>query len=342
MFQGGLKKMRIGIRESTAGTGSGFSDEDLHFLQQIGVDDVNIALESLPGYEAKGYFEPDDLISLKKRIESFDLHAELAMFPVQQIWEAYYGRPDGDRQIENLCTVIRGLGKAGIPILSLRTNSASYLPGSPPGYYINTTSGRGGYGQFAFDLDEAERSMDAPLGKVAEEQIWEGYFSVYRKVIPVAEEAGVKITNHGNDPPLREFRGIPHVIRNFAAFDRLFQEFPSAVNGMTYCVGTRHESGENVIEGIRRFGSAGRIFFVHLRNVVGTIPKDRGYRETFLDDGDMDMGKIIEELYKVGYEGVVNIDHVPHVSGDVPHKDAKRAMAWLVGYTRALLATCMP
>ena len=332
--------MRIGVRESTAGSGSGFSDDDFRYLRQIGVDDVNIALETLPGYEANGYFEPDALISVRDRIESFGLHVELAMFPVQQIWDAYFGRPDGERQIENLCKVIRGMGEAGIPILSLRPNSASYLPGSPPGYYIDTNSGRGGYGRSAFDLDRAERSMDAPIGNVAEEQIWEGYFSVYRAVIPVAEEAGVKITNHGNDPPLREFRGIPHVFHNFAAFDRLFQEFPSAAIGMTFCVGTRYESGEDVIEGIRRFGRAERIFFVHLRNVIGTIPDNRGYRETFLDDGDMDMGKIIKELYKVGYEGVVNIDHVPHVVGDIRHKDAKRAIAWLVGYTRALLDTC--
>ena len=133
-----------------------------------------------------------------------------------------------------------------------------------------------------------------------------------RKVVTAQgeEETGVRLCQHGNDPPIPVYRGIPHVLNSFAAFDRLFREFPSSSNGMTYCVGTRYESGEDVLAGIAHFGPE-RIFNVHFRNVIGPIPARGEYLETFLDDGDMDMGAVVAALEAAGYDGVLNIDHIP-------------------------------
>lgn len=182
--------------------------------------------------------------------------------------------------------------------------------------------------------------MDAPLGAVEPERIWDGYRRVYEAALPVAEEAGVLLCQHGNDPPIPVYRGVPHVLNSFAAFDRLFGEFPSPNNGMTYCVGTRYESGEDVLAGIAHFG-AERIFNVHFRNVIGPIPARGEYLETFLDDGDMDMGAVVAALAAAGYDGVLNIDHIPIL--DVEQEwDKKLATTWAVAYAKALVTAADP
>jgi mannonate dehydratase len=104
---------------------------------------------------------------------------------------------------------------------------------------------------------------------------------------------------------------------------------------MTFCVGTRYESGEDVIEGIRRFGEQGKIFHVHFRNVHGTVPGDRMYEEVFLDEGDLNMRKVAQTLKDVGYTEAIDYDHVMRLSADQP---AGRAyIAYCVGYMKAIL-----
>ena len=315
------------------------SDDGLRFYKQIGVNDVDLALDLVPGYKDTGSIELTTLLQVKEQIEKHGLRIELANLDWIHIRDAYFGYPGGDRQIENLCAVVRHVGSAGIPLLGIRPNNAGYWPPYPPPSYYRD-KGRGGYEQHAFDLDKALHATDAPAGKVDAEDLWQGYFRVYQDAIPVAEESGVILVQHGNDPPIPVHRGIPHILNNFAAFDRLFERVPSRNNCMNYCVGTRYESGEDVFEGIRHFGNAGRIHHVHFRNVIGPIPKRRGYRETFLDDGDMDMGLVIKTLREVGYDGVVNIDHIPIIGGDSP--DQRQGVAWLVAYTKALLAVSDP
>ena len=137
---------------------------------------------------------------------------------------------------------------------------------------------------------------------------------------------------HGNDPPLYQYLGSPQILCRFADFDRLFSEVPSKHNGMTFCCGTRYESGEDVFEGIRHFGSQGKLLHVHFRNVRGTLPKSRGYAEVFVDDGDMPMAKVVRALDAVGYDGVIDYDHPISVAGDGPLP--KQYIAFAVGYMR--------
>ena len=106
---------------------------------------------------------------------------------------------------------------------------------------------------------------------------------------------------HGNDPPVPVFYGVPQVLYDFDTFDRLFTEVPSEHNGMTFCVGTRYESGQDVFEGIRRFGT--KIFHVHFRNVHGRIPEQGWYEEGIPDEGDLNMFEVARALKEAGYEG---------------------------------------
>ena len=105
---------------------------------------------------------------------------------------------------------------------------------------------------------------------------------------------------HGNDPPLHNFVGSPQILCRHSDFDRLFSEVPSANNGITFCCGTRYESGEDVLKGIEHFGKKKQLFHVHFRNVRGTLPDNRGYSEVFVDDGDMQMGQVVRALDAVG------------------------------------------
>lgn len=310
------------------------SDSGLRWLKQIGVDDVDLRLEYLPEYAETGCLEETELRNVVERFNSFGLRIGMVNLAITHLWDIYFDRPGAEKQIGNVRLLIPRLAKVGIDLLGVKPNNAQYLPPARlPGRA--TESGRGGYVRRGIDLDVARDSMDAPLGPIDEESVWAGYYRLLEAILPIAEKTGVRLTHHGNDPPIPEYRGLPHVLRNFDSFDRLFTDFSSALHGMTYCVGTRYESGEDVVEGIRKFGASGRIFHVHFRNVKGAIAKTGRYVETFMDDGEMDMGELISALRATGYTGLINIDHIPTLDGDSP--DWKMGSSWLVGYTKALL-----
>ena len=325
--------MRVGVFAKDT------SDDGLRFLKQIGVDDVDLRLEYLDEYRTSGSLTAASARRVVERYAGFGLRINVANTAIEHLWDAYYGRPGADQQIDRLCELIRNIGEAGIPLVGIKPNNAQYLPpAGPPGHTVGR--GRGGYGRPGINFTDADRVMDAPLGAVEPERIWDGYRRIYEAALPVAEEARVRLCQHGNDPPIPVYRGIPHVLNSFAAFDRLFDEFPSPNNGMTYCVGTRYESGEDVLAGIAHFGSE-RIFNVHFRNVIGPIPARGEYLETFLDDGDMDMGAVVAALEAAGYDGVLNIDHIPIL--DIEQEwDKKLATTWAVAYAQALVTAADP
>ena len=105
---------------------------------------------------------------------------------------------------------------------------------------------------------------------------------------------------------------------------------------MTFCVGTRYESGENIFKAIKHFGSQNRIFHVHFRNVRGTLPKDGGYEERFIDDGDLNMMDVVRALDGVGYDRALDYDHVVKTNGD--SYIGRQSVAFSAGYIRGLLA----
>ena len=148
--------------------------------------------------------------------------------------------------------------------------------------------------------------------------------------------SGVLVATHGVDPPVPSVHGVPQILYNFADFDRLFDELPSPNNGMTYCIGTRYESGEDVLAGIEKYGRQDRLFHVHFRNVVGTIPDGGVYDEVTPDEGDMDMFRVAQALDEVGYKGVLDYDHPNAVNliGDDPQH--RIYVAYLTGYNRAI------
>ena len=152
--------------------------------------------------------------------------------------------------------------------------------------------------------------------------------------MPIAESGGVLVAMHGNDPPVPALYGVPQILYDFDCFDRLFREIDSPNMGMTFCVGTRYESGQDVFEGIRRFGGRGKIFHVHFRNVHGRIPVDGWYEERAPDEGDLSMFEVARALRDVGYDRAIDYDHIMRLVGD---EAGKAYIAFCVGHSRGIL-----
>lgn len=308
--------------------------DDLKFLGQIGVDVVDITMDIVPGYkEAGGRANRAGMQQVAETLDAAGLKVERANTLNHDYLRTFFNQPGQEQEIENLQVNAELCGEFGWPVMGIQCFQATLMPGFPKGLH-NWVEGRGGYQHLRFDLHDA---LDKPAFPNAptHEQIWNQTLKIYREVMPVADQSKVRIAMHGNDPPVSTLHGIPQVITRFADFDRLFSEVPSSQNGMTFCVGTRYESGENVLEGIRRFGEQGKIFHVHFRNVRGTVPAKKVYEEVFLDEGDLNMRQVAQALKDVGYDGAIDYDHVMRLTGDQP---AGRAyIAYCVGYMRAIV-----
>lgn len=325
-------KIRIGVRFNEAWLNSK-NDEDLKFFKQIGVDHVDIELVLIKGYKENGVFTKADLKAFMDRLAAVGLKIERANALNRFALNALLNRSEGQKEIDNLKRIGELLADARVPVFGIQAcQSAQLVEGGRTGW--SREQGRGGYGYPSFSVERSKAEPAKLKHKVTRDQLWKGLGNIYKQVMPTVEGSKTMIAMHGNDPPLPEHLGNPQIICRYADFERLFSEVPSKQNGMTFCVGTRYESGEDVFEGIRRFGKQGKLFHVHFRNVRGTLPRG-GYSEVFLDDGDLNMAKVLATLVEVGYDGAIDYDHAMQVTGDQPLP--KQYIAFAVGYMRALL-----
>lgn len=317
--------MKILVRQND------LSDSYLQFARQIGVDGIDIHnAESVPGFLEQGYPFPDRLLEIKSRINAAGLQLCRVTPPEPQ--DYLLGRPGGDEQIDQLVRTVEVLGEVGIPFVSMPVHLAQtpenrHLSPAYRGSIVKTH--RGGYTMGGFDVRKMEDSIaQAPLESFSIEDHWDRCVEMYKRVVPVAEDRNVKLFIHPSDPPLDEMEFSP--IR----WTGILEAVPSDHSGLLYCIGTRYEAlGEGILDDIREWGRKGKIFHTHFRNVQGNIPSG-GYAECALDDGDMNMLNVLRTLQEVGYEGGLQMDHLPHYLED----SAQRAStAYAVAYTRAML-----
>jgi mannonate dehydratase len=172
------------------------------------------------------------------------------------------------------------------------------------------------------------------LGEISEDELWANLEYFLRRVVPVAERAGVKLAMHPDDPPLSPVRGVGRIMRSVENYQRLLDLVPSPMNGITLCQGNFRLMTDDIPAVIRKFG-AEKIFFVHLRDVRGTVEK---FEETWHDDGPTDLLECLRAYRAVGYEGVLRPDHVPTVEGDSNERPGYSTYGRLfaVGYIRGL------
>ena len=308
--------------------------EDLRFLKQIGVDCVDITMDLVPGFRDSGArLSPQGIEQCLETIEGAGLKIERINSLHKETINTFLGREGSEAELDALAHNVELCSEYKFPVLGVQCFQAHLFQGRPE-ETISWIEGRGGSRFYRNDLTT---SLDYPIPENAptHEQIWERTLAIFRTVVPLAESSGLKIAMHGNDPPVSRLWGVPQILHDFAAFDRLFSEVPSVCNGMTYCVGTRYESGEDVFEGIRRFGDQRKIFHVHFRNVHGTIPQNGWYEERFPDDGDLSMARVAKALQKVGYQGAIDYDHILRLSTDDEH--GRQYLAYCVGHMKGIL-----
>jgi len=240
--------------------------------------------------------------------------------------------PERDREIDAICEMIRNISRVGIPAVKYNLTILGVVrSGTSPG------RGTARYSTFVYDQAKQEPPL-TEAGPVSEQMMWERITYFLKRVVPVAEEYKVKLACHPHDPGMprdKGFRGVHRVLGSVDGLKRFIEIMPSRYHGLNFCQGTVSEMLQNprkeIPDVIRYFGSRGKIFNVHFRNIRGGFLK---FQETFPDDGDVDFIEAIRAYKEVGYDGMLMPDHVPRMADD---EAGRQAFAFAFGYIRALI-----
>lgn len=313
--------------------------EKLSYIKQLGVDDIQLNMypydrnarrraddEALP-LEGDAKWSEENLLALREHVEDHGLRLNaIENFPISFYDDVMLGRDGRDEQIEHLKHTIRNVGEVGIPMVGYHW--------MPSGVWRNTeTEVRGGARVTGFDAAAVDDSVTHDR-KYSEEELWANYEYFLQELLPVAEEAGVKLCLHPNDPPVESLGGIPQLFRSFENFKQAMEMVPSDHHGLEFCLGCWSEMGEDLETVIRYFGEREKLFYVHFRDVEGMAPT---FHETFVDEGNYDTIEIMRLLRDVEFQGMLIPDHVPHLLDDTDWTHRGRALT--VGYLRGLLET---
>jgi mannonate dehydratase len=321
-----------------AGTQHGDSDAILRVLAGFGVNHI---CSRLPSARLDAAWSAEGLLRLRERVESFGLTLDMVPLPLSSVEISraenpailLANDPDRDRQIDDICQMIRNVAQAGI-------RSAKYnltiigIPRTTP------TRGRGGARYSTFKYGDARQ--EPPLtaaGPIDADTYWERIMHFLQRVVPVAEEHKVRLACHPQDPGMptgKGWRGVETVLGSVDGLKRFVSIVESPYHGLNFCQGTVSEMlarpGEEIFEVIRYFGTRRKIFNVHFRNIAGGF---LDFRETFIDDGDVDMLKAMRVYKEIDYDGMMMPDHVPSIEGDTGNL---QGFAFAFGYIKALIA----
>ena len=249
------------------------------------------------------------------------------------------GLPGKDQQLENLRRTVRNIGEAGMPMLVYNMHALRQYRTS------SLAVQRGGATATEFDYDQV-RSLplmeggpgtdtslipDSHRQPIDDEQMWDNLSYMLDAVLPVAEEVGVRLALHPDDPPVPSIGGVARIMRSPEAFRKVVELAPSDAHGIGFCQGCFAEMGADVPEEIRYFGSRGKIFFVDFRNIRGTTER---FSETFPDDGVVDMAECMRAYRDVGFDGPMCPDHILRIEGDTDW--GHRYWCYALGHIRGL------
>ncbi|HEY2252074.1 MAG TPA: mannonate dehydratase [Planctomycetaceae bacterium] len=279
------------------------SNENLQLAAQCGVTDV------VARYPTGGLSE---LQEIQKRVASFGMQVSVVegYLPIENI---KVGADDGT-ELRAVLQLLRDMAETGLPLLCY-----NFMAGTD---WVRTrvdAPERGGAKVTAFNLQEVGRaqslSKTAALNEraspISAAALWSNLERFLNAVVPVAEECGVTLAMHPDDPPLAEFLGKARIMNSVDNFERLVKLVPSPRNGICFCQGTFAEMGVDIPAAIKRLGP--HIRYVHFRDIRGTCA---AFIETFHDNGQTDMAAAMRAYRDVGFSGPMRPDHVPQLVGE--------------------------
>ena len=327
------------------------SDERLRFAAQIGATGLQMNNPTLPG-DAR--WEEKDVRALVEKTESYGLKFEaIENVPTHFYHKAMMGLDGRDEQIENYQATIRAVARAGIPVLGYHFMPNSVWTTDRAG----TTRGGAMARQFdmavveanAGNLDMLRSFMPTTLGRassmplfgkdgpvITEEQMWANYEYFIKAVLPVAEEEGLRLALHPDDPPVPMLGGVARLFYRPWGFKHAYElAGKSKAWALDLCLGCCSEmpgGKANVSEMLDYFVPRKAVAYIHFRDVQGMVPN---FTECFIGDGNYDPAEVIAQLARLGFDGFLLDDHVPKMDGDSDWNHRGRAHA--IGYMQGLV-----
>lgn len=349
-------KLGLGLYKQT------LTDDNFRFARQAGAthivaqlvdyvkgDSPKLTMNYLDGWgvtqNQNRLWTYEELKALRQQVESHGLTLEaIENFDPSHWYDILLDGPQKQRQLENIKTTIRNIGRAGIPIM---------------GYYFSLagvwgwTSGNGRGDANSIVFDKSKIDIDSPIpngmvwnmkydlqprpgvvSPVDRKEMWLRLKYFLDNLLPVAEEEGVRLVAHPDDPPLPAMRGTARLFYSPEEYERLLTIHSSPANGFEFCMGTIQEMQDSdVYAMLDMYSRTGKIGYIHFRNVVGKVPQ---YREAFVDEGDINMVRCLKILRKNQYTGVLIPDHTPEMTCNASWH---AGMAYALGYMKGVMQT---
>jgi mannonate dehydratase len=303
-------------------------DEDLlRYIRQLGVEDVLINKGHDTSIIEEGGLDVQELVQTRNRIEDAGLRLNaVEQLPTKSFDRIMLGIDGREEQLETFENCVRAIGEAGIPILGFHW-AANNVWRSSRSHRV-----RGGARATAYNHEELKGAPNTHGREFSEEELWDAYEWFLERIVPVAEEAGVTLALHPNDPPVEGLGGVPFLFRDLESFKRGIDEiYPSDNLGLKMCFGCWAEMADvNPLDAIEHFGE--KIHYVHFRNVHG---EGERFNETFIDEGDYDMYEAIKTFKRAGATPALTPDHVPRIDGDSDLQH--RGYGYTLGYMKGIL-----
>jgi mannonate dehydratase len=286
----------------------------------------------------------EELVAIRDQAATHDLKIEaIENFDPAHWHDVLLDGPKKAEQLENLKTMIRAVGQAGIPVIGYNFSLAG-VAGRVKGPW-----GRGGAEVVGMDgpydkpipngmIWNMVYDRNAPVGNLATistGELWRRHGDFLDALIPVAEEAGVKLAAHPDDPPTPSVRSQPRLVNQPHLYQKVIDRLSSPANALEFCLGTLAEMTDgDLYEAVETYSRQNKIAYIHFRNVRGKAPH---YVETFIDEGDIDMLRVLSILKETGFEGVLIPDHAPAMTCAAPwHAGMAYACGWMKAALKSL------